>query len=166
MPPISESPARTPDLDPRACLERTRSAVLNVLVTIGVMIALSGAVLRAWPVSPLPVGSQAAYRQLTILLVALGAASYASRHILDRKTARAEPSRKNAIFYWAHVAPAVLAALAVPLGLYCGSFVDPRLGAVCPFWVMPLALGLLALPRARELEALGSSPPSVGASQR
>jgi hypothetical protein len=166
MPPIPESPAPARELEPRACFERTRSAVLNVLVAVGVMIAVSGAVLRTWPLELPPVGSQAAYRQLTILLVVLGAASYAARHILDRQTARAQPSRRIALFFWAHVLPAVLAALGVPLGLYCGWFVDPRLGAVSPFWVMPLALGFLALPREREIEALGTSPSGVGASQR
>ena len=116
-----------------------------MLVAVGLMIAVSGAVLRTWPLERLPVGSQAAYRQLTTLLVVLGVASYASRRILDLQTARAEPSRRDGLFFWAHVLPAVLAALAVPLGLYCGWFVDPRIGAVSPFWVIPLALGFLAL---------------------
>jgi hypothetical protein len=166
MPPTSEPAETGPALKPEACFERTRAAVLNVLVAVGFMIAVSGAAIRAWPLERLPAGSQAAYRQIMTLLFVLGVASYATRRLLERQSARAEPSRRDKLFFWAHVLPAVVAALAVPLGLYCGWYVDPRLGAVSPFWVIPLALGFLALPRQRELENFEPSTASAGAHEQ
>ncbi len=166
MPLTSEPAESRPALQPQACFERTRAAVLNVLVAVGLMIAISGAAIRAWPLERLPADSQGAYRQLTTLLVVLGVASYAIRRILELQTARAEPSRRDQLFFRAHVLPAVVAALAVPLGLYCGWYVDPRLGAVSPFWVTPLALGFLALPRRRELENSDPKAASAGADEQ
>jgi hypothetical protein len=58
------------------------------------------------------------------------------------------------------VLAASLAALAVPLGLLSGWIDRPRLDVVGPFWVVALALGFLALPRAHELEDFAEPLPS------
>jgi hypothetical protein len=160
---MAEPLATGPDLQPRACLDRTRSAVLNVLMAVALMIAVSAGMLRAWPLEKLPAASRVAYQRLAALLFVLGVASYASRRVLLRYTAQTESSRRETLFFWSHVVPAIIAALATPLGLYCGWFVDPRLGAVSPFWVVPLALGFLAFPREHELEVFHPSASSAGA---
>ncbi len=143
------------------CLERTRSAVLNVLVITGSGIALSGGLLRwrdgwAWFRAPEGVGQG--------LVVALGLAavsSYAVRRLMSGRKTKLDPARRASRFYLGHVLSAVLAALGVPLGLAYGWFLRPRLDAVGPFWIAALALGFLALPRAREIDDLVSptSPP-------
>ena len=60
---------------------------------------------------------------------------------------RAEAGRRNHLFYWSHVGPALIAAVAIPLGFAYGWLVAPWLDAVIPFWAVPLRLGFLSLPR-------------------
>jgi hypothetical protein len=85
-------------------------------------------------------------------LFALGVTSYFLRRVLGHRAARRDPEHRAAAFYWAHVWPTVVAALAAPLGIAYGWWVNPRLEAVIPFWVVALTLGFLALPRAGELD--------------
>jgi len=153
-------------LDPasRACLARTRSAVLNVLVAMGLMIAVSGWLLRARAAAA---GRQqpamALERGLMAGLIVLGVTSYLSRRLMGRRAALRDPSRRESVFFWSHVLPALIAALAVPLGLAHGWLIIPRLEAVIPYWVVPLALGFLALPRERELAEFDRPMPDAGA---
>jgi hypothetical protein len=135
-----------------ACLDRTRSAVLNVLVVAGIGIALSGLALSRrdrgallWP--PLP-----AQRGAHVALFGVIAASFLLRRAMAGRSALRDPDRRCDRFFWAHVVSAVVGALAIPLGFAYGWAIGPRLDAVAPFWVAALALGLLALPRAHELE--------------
>ena len=61
-------------------------------------------------------------------------------------------------FFRSHVAGAAIAALGVPLGLAYGWWVNPRLEGVIPFWVIPLTLGFLAIPRRLELLEWDNAP--------
>jgi hypothetical protein len=135
-----------------ACLERTRSAVLNVLVAVGVGIAASGLLLR-WRARAMPPEAPDLVRQgLMIGLLAVTVASYVLRRVLAGRPALRDPAGRCAKFYRGHVIAAAVGGLAIPLGLLYGWLVRPRLDAVAPFWVAALALGFLALPRAYELE--------------
>jgi hypothetical protein len=150
-------PGEDPGLgrDPRAvaCLERTRSAVLNVLVIVGGGIAASGWVLgRHDPDAALPWGLTATRRASTIALVALIALSYLILRIGSGRQALRDPSRRASRFFRSRVVAAGVAALAIPLGFAHGWFVDPRLESLAPYWVAALGLGFLALPRGPELD--------------
>lgn len=148
------------------CLERTRSAVLNVLIAAGTGIAISGWLLRwrdRWALSRVPVGVG---RGLLAGLFVLAVGSYAVRRAVSGVgNARGDAAGRAARVYRGHVASAALAALAVPLGLAYGWLVRPRLDAVAPFWVAALALGFLALPRAHVLEGIDPGDTSAGAGE-
>jgi hypothetical protein len=143
----------------QACVQRTRSAVLNFLVAIGLGIAVGGLVLRwrdreaTWRV-----GDGPRHAMLAALFVLLFT-SFAVRRAGTSRALLRDPSRRTARFYRAHVVSALIAALAVPLGLAYGWFVRPRLDAVGPFWIAALALGLLALPRSPLLEGFDQRLP-------
>ena len=154
------APVPEPDPEPRlaldpasaACLERTRSAVLNVLVVVGIGIAASGLLLRwrdGWAVQR---GPESHRRTLLGCLVFLVVLSYAMRRWLAGRAALRDPKTRLTRFYIGHLKAALVAAAVLPLGLIDGWFIDPRLGAVAPYWIAALALGFLALPRASELE--------------
>lgn len=140
-----------------ADLERTRSAVLNVLVAVGLGIGLSGWALAGRPaVAPqfLWIAQRAAYPVLAILLIA----SIATRYLLAPRRAPGRPTRRAARLYWAHFASAAVGALAVPLGFAFAWLFDPELEGVGPFWFVALATGLLAMPGAPR--AAGLDPPA------
>jgi hypothetical protein len=153
------APAAALDAASAAALERTRSAVLNVLVAVGTSIAASGFLLRwhdRWAVLR---GPDRLGRGLIVALVGVVVASYLTRRVVADRSALRDPSRRLRRFHRGHVLSAIVAACAVPLGLAYGWFIKPRLDAVVPFWVAALALGFLALPRAAELEGL--DPPAI-----
>lgn len=138
--------------DRDAILHRTRKDVLNVLVLVGGMIAVSGFLLRSRAERG-AVPSEPWLRPA--LLGGLGGlffASYLARRLWWRRSPGLMPERLARLFRWSHVGSAAIAAGGVPLGLAYGWWVDARLQAVAPFWVVPLALGLLAIPRRGELE--------------
>ncbi|HEV3163076.1 MAG TPA: hypothetical protein VGZ22_03465 [Isosphaeraceae bacterium] len=141
------------DLEPAAvrCLERTRSAVLNVLVVVAAGIAGSGIVLgrrdRGVLLWPERTTQRATHAALLLLIVA----SFMVRRVLGSRSALRDPDTRCVQFYRAHVIGAIVGALAVPLGFAYGWGVRPLLDAVIPFWLTALALGVLALPRAYEL---------------
>jgi hypothetical protein len=173
MDPVPPSPMRpTPEPDPtrldtgqapNACLERTRSHVLNVLVAVGLSIAVSGWLLRKHAETWQPRPAKTLSDSLYVALIALAVASYASKRLLAARAARAEPLRRDRLFYWAHVGPTLIAAMAIPLGLAYGWLVSPRLDAVIPFWAVPFTLGFLCLPRQSELDDRNSSSSHRGA---
>ncbi|MFO0908626.1 MAG: hypothetical protein U0794_09730 [Isosphaeraceae bacterium] len=136
------------------CLESTRSMVLNVLVVVGVGIALTGGLLR-WKGSAVEVRGQASLGQglLGGLFVILAASRIALR-VMTAPSALRDPVARFARFYRGHVVSAGLGALAIPLGLAYGWLVRAELEAVVPFWVTALALGFMAFPRTRELQDL------------
>jgi hypothetical protein len=143
-----------------ACLTRTRSAVLNVLVGVGSMIALSGWILRRRAEDAIIPPSRRLHDGLMLALIAVAVASYVARRTWTRRPSASASGGEAARFYWAHVGSALIAALAAPLGLAYGWWVDPRLEGVIPFWVVALALGFLAVPRRGEFQAIDPLPPN------
>jgi hypothetical protein len=136
-----------------ACLDRTRSAVLNVLVAVGAGIAASGWALgHHEPDAVLPWGTVKTARASMAALVVLVALSYAILRVGSGREALKDPTRRASRFFRARVLAAIVGALAVPLGFAHGWLVDARLEAVVPFWVAALGLGFLALPRGPELD--------------
>ncbi|WP_435008540.1 hypothetical protein P12x_005747 [Tundrisphaera lichenicola] len=136
-----------------ACLARTRSAVLNVLVVVGAGIAASGWILgRHNPDAALPWGLERTQRALMGALMVLGVASYVLLRVGSGRDALRDPSRRAANFFKARVGTASIAGLAIPLGFAYGWLIDPRLQALAPFWIAALGLGFLALPRGAELD--------------
>lgn len=142
----------TPPPTAAGCLERTRAAVANVLLAVGMGIAVSGLLLRWHDRRALFRAHESVGQGLMAALLGLAVASYAVRRAAGGRGLSRDPARRASRFYRGHVLAASLAALAVPLGLAYGWLVRPRLDAVAPFWVAALALGFLALPRAYELE--------------
>ncbi len=141
-------------MDPNeACLERTRSAVLNVLVVVGGGIAASGWILgRHDPDAALPWGTLTTRQVALGTLVGIVAASYATlRGFAGRESLR-NPAKRLARFFRGRLAASIIAAQAIPLGFAYGWYVDSRIQAIAPFWIASLALGFLALPRGSELE--------------
>ena len=136
-----------------ACLDRTRSAVLNVLVVVGGGIAASGWALgRHEPDAVLPWGTVATNRASMASLVVVVALSYAILRVGSGRESLRDPRRRASRFFRERVLAAVVGALAVPLGFAHGWLVDSRLNALAPFWVAALGLGFLALPRGPELD--------------
>lgn len=147
----------------RACLHRTRSAVLNVMVAVGVGIAASGFFLAGRDPAGLDATSGLArllVREDRLDLLILVVVGYLVRRIGTRRSALSDPAGRASRFHRAHVATAVLGALAVPLGLLHAWAVRPQLEAVAPYWVAALAIGFLSLPRAAELEGFDEPMPS------
>jgi hypothetical protein len=136
-----------------ACLERTRSAVLNVLIVVGAGIAISGWVLgRHDPDAVLPWGLERTQRAFMATLLVLGVFAYLLMRVGSGREALRDPARRASRFFRSRVGAAGVAALAVPLGFAHGWLIDPRLQALAPFWIAALGLGFLALPRGTELD--------------
>src|SRR4051794_5190530 len=99
-----------------ACQERTRSAVLNILVVMGGGIAVSG-----WALGRLDrgafIGNAALLeRGAFTALLAIVVFSHTWLRIGTGRTALRDPERRATRYYRAHVIAALIAALAVPLG--------------------------------------------------
>jgi hypothetical protein len=136
-----------------ACLERTRSAVLNVLVAAGAGIAVSGWLIgQHQPDALLGWNPQDLQRTAMGALLALVAASYATLRFGSSRTTLRDPALRGRRFFRSRLVAAALGALAVPLGFVQGWFLDSRLEALAPFWVAALGLGFLAVPRGYELD--------------
>ncbi len=128
-------------------LARTRNAVVNVLVGIAAMIALSGWLIRLRAQGPVPRPSPGWHDALMLGLLATSVASYLIRRRWTRWATSLSTVARPPDFHRSHVAAAVVGALGVPIGLVYGWFVDPSFDGVAPFWVVPMAMGLLAIPR-------------------
>jgi hypothetical protein len=152
MPHTSEHLAASPGSASEDCLNRTKAAVLNVLVAVGFMIALSGWLLRSRVAHAPAVPPRPLQQAMLLALFVTAAASYILRRVLSARIGVSLAAGRTAGFYWAHVIPAIIAALAAPLGLAYGFLIDPTLQGVIPFWVAALALGSLALPRRYECD--------------
>ena len=152
-------PAETAEesLDPASldCLKKTRSGVLNVLVGVGAVVALSGALLRRRAddvVVPVP---DLLNQVLFLCLILIFVVSTVTRRVLGRRARLRDPHLRGPRFFWGHVVPAAIGALAAPLGLLYGWLVSPRIEVILPFWLAALVLGVLAYPRGRELRGSG-----------
>lgn len=140
-------------------LDRARSAVMNVLVVVGLGIGLTGfllgrRVVGAW--LPSPRGSERVAYGLLLLLCFL---SVTVRRAVGARSQLRDPSTRAARFWWAHVLGAAIGALAMPMGLAYGWLILPRLAGVWPFWVAALALTALSYPRSIELEGFDQPMP-------
>src|SRR5579872_7063367 len=94
-----------------ACLERTRSAVLNVLVAVGCGIAVSGFLLRwrdSWMASTAP---EPVKKGLLAGLFVLTVTSYATRRVLGSRAALVESRDWSVRFFLVHLASAAIGAL-------------------------------------------------------
>jgi hypothetical protein len=151
------------DSDWPACLHRTRSAVLNVLVGVGLTIAIGGWILRGRAEAGQPPKPQRLHHALMGGLFVLAITSYLVRFPSRRRAGAADAGRRQAVFYWSHVLSAAIAALAAPMGIVYGWWIDARLAGVIPFWVVPLSMGFLAIPRARELDDFRPTSTNPGA---
>jgi hypothetical protein len=148
----SETDEDSLDLASLECLKRTRSSVLNVLIGVGAVVAVSGLVLRGRTEGALN-GSQKVLSQAMLMgLFGIFVASTFVRRVLGRRSRLRDPRLRGSRFIVGHVVPAVLGALAAPLGLVHGWLVSPRLEAIFPFWLVAVLLAILAYPRGRELE--------------
>ncbi len=163
MHPTFDPDSTSLDANQRAqrCLARTRSHVLNVLVAVGLAIAVSGWLLRARARAWQPRQASSLSEVLYIALGVLTAASYVARRMLQARASRVGQG-SDSQFYWSHVGPAAAAALAVPLGFAYGWLVAPRLDAIAPFWAVPFVIGFLCLPRQSELAACETTSPDEG----
>lgn len=148
-----------------ACLERTRSAVLNVLVGAGVLVAASGWLLRErdrWEAIRAP---EPVRRGLLGGLLLVVFASYAVRRVMGSRSALREPEQRGTRFFRAHVISAAIALVALPLGLAYAWLSRGVLNDVAPFWIAAFALGFLALPRAIELADFDAPMPPENEAQ-
>ena len=151
-------------LDPGSidCLRRTRASVLNVLMGVGVVVAVSGVILRGRPAGAWPALTPRLNDLMLGSLILIFAISTVMRRSLGRRARLSDPGLRDQRFFWGHVLPAVVGALAAPLGLAHGWLLSPRLETLIPFWVTALLLGVLAYPRGRELEGFDRPMPPPG----
>lgn len=147
------APSSIPDRN-AVTLERTRAAVMNVLVVAGLGIALSGFLLGRRERGTILVPPRDIDRWAYGSLLGLCLLSLLVRRTLGARDRLRDPAHRDARFFRAHVLSAVLGALAIPMGLTYGWLIRPRLGGVGPFWVVALTLGILAFPRGQELADL------------
>ncbi len=145
----------TPDEPfPSQCVERARSAVLNVLVVDGLSILASALILRGWA----PIEVEADLNLLKkLFLGALFACFVAARIALRAPGVRARAEdrvTRGRTYVRSRTATAAIGWLALPLGLGYGLTVDPSLSGLAPFWIAAMLLGATALPRRFDLEEL------------
>ena len=145
MPPTNDPEVPTPDAAIEALLARTRTAVLNVLIGVGALIGMSGWLIRRRAGEEIARPARGLHDGLLFALIAAAVVSYLLRRPRRRPAALA-PDRFAARFYRRHVGAAAIAAIGVPLGLAYAWFVDPRLEAVAPFWIVPSRWGSSPFP--------------------
>ena len=148
-----------PILAINSCLDRTRSAVLNVLIAMGAGIALSGWLLRSRDRFGVINVQNPVINTLLFSLGAVAAASHVYRRWSCGIGSLNDPATRSRRFFRGHVVSASTGLLAIPLGLAYGWLARPTLDAVAPFWIVGLAIGFLSLPRRAELE--GFDDPSI-----
>lgn len=158
----SETAEHLLDVASLECLKRTRSGVLNVLVGVGMVVAVTGMTLRARPAGALGPAASRLNDLALAGLILIFIVSTALRRALGRRLRLRDPHLRGPRFYWGHIVPAVVGALAAPLGLVHGWLIAPRLEAIIPFWITALVLGILAYPRGRELEGFDRPMASPG----
>jgi hypothetical protein len=125
---------------------------LNVLIAVGLIIAVSGGLLRFRTADARLLVPGYLQKALMVGLLVIGVTSYSTRRMLYERMRRAQAAPSESVFYWSHLIPAIIASLAGPLGFVYGWWIDSSVQSVIPFWVVAFALGSLALPRTGELE--------------
>ena len=99
MTPIA--PRRTPS--GRSAWNGPVLAVLNILVAVGLTIAVGGWLLRGRAAAQRPPGAPSDLPMLMLSLIVLAVASYLVRRLARRYAATTKPGRRQALFYWSHV---------------------------------------------------------------
>lgn len=159
-------PEATDDaLGPEAliCLERTRARVVNVLILTGLTIMVSGLILGRLGLRVVVADVEGWRRLLYAALIGVVAASHLTRRIMGSRERLREPETRGERFGRTRLTSALIGWLAAPLGLIYGLTVDPRLETVALFWAAAIVLGVMALPRAAELEGFAEPmPPNEG----
>ena len=161
--PVTNDPNFSPaDPEWTVCLERTRRAVLNILVAVGATIALGGWLLRGRAAAQGPPAHPVRLPMMMLSLILLAVASYLTRRLARRHAAKIKPGARQALFYWSHVDSAAVAIFVAALGIFCGWFIDSRFEVLISFWVVALVLGFQAIPRTYELDDYISPPTDPG----
>jgi fatty acid desaturase len=133
------------------CIDRTRMAVLNVLVFVGASIAISGGILGRLDRGGLLWDPVRTWRISIIVLFAIFAGSHLIKRVGSGRAMLQDPASRARRFSRMHVLSAVVGGLAVPLGFFFGWAIQPNIEKIAPFWVVALASGFLALPRGHEI---------------
>ena len=154
---LSETDEDSLDLASLQCLTRTRSGVLNVLMGVGVVVALSGLILRSRPAGALAGNPTWLSQAMLMVLFGVFVVSTVLRRVLGRRTRLRDPRSARPAVPRGPRRARLRGSDCRALGLAHGWLVSPRLEAVIPFWVVALLLGILAYPRARELEGFGQA---------
>ena len=126
--------------------------MLNVLVAVGMIVALSGFVLRSRAAGALFPVPDRVNQGMFLGLGLIFALSTILRRVLGARARLRDPLTRGTRFYWGHVVPALVGAGAAVLGFAYGWLISPRLEAILPFWLAALVLGVLSYPRGRELD--------------
>ena len=162
MPVTNDSDGSPVDPEWTICLERTRRDVLNILVAVGVTIAVGGWLLRGRDGALRPPAHPVNLPIILLSLIALAFSSYLTRRLARRRAARIKPEARQALFYGSHVYSAAVAVFVAGLGILCGWFIDSRFEVIISFWVVALALGFQAIPRTYERDDYLTTPTDPG----
>ena len=157
-----DAPPTTPEAE---CVDRTRSAVLNVMVLDGAGIAVSGWVLGRLDVGALLLNTDLFWRLSMGALFSILLFSRVMLRVGTGRSALKDPTKRGRRFRRAHVLSALIGGLAVPIGFGHGWAVEPSLQAVAPFWIVAIGVGIMALPRSTELEGFDEPMPSSAESE-
>jgi hypothetical protein len=159
---MRQPPDPAAELDPASqrCLERTRSWVLNVLVVVGLTILASGLILRYAGGRLVVADIEGWRRALYGGLVGVVVFSHLFRRIMGARDRLRPPETRAERFFRSRVTAAAVGGLAAVLGLVYGLTIEPRFESVVLFWAAALVLGILALPKAIELEDFAEPPTS------
>jgi hypothetical protein len=151
---MHEPPDASGGLDPvsRRCLERTRSWVLNVLVGVGLTILTSGLILRFVEWKLIIADVEGWRRGLFGALIAVIVLSHLTRRIVGSRSNLRPPETRAERYFLSRVGAAAVGWLAAPLGLAYGLAIEPAFESVVLFWAAALVLGVLALPKAIDLQ--------------
>lgn len=143
------------------CLAKTRARVVNVLILTGLTIMATGLILGPLGLRVIVADVEGWRRLLYGALVGVVVASHLNRRVMGSRDRLRDPETRGERFARTRVVSALIGWLAAPLGLIYGLTIDPRLETVALFWAAAMVLGVLALPRAAELEGFDDPmPPS------
>lgn len=141
-------------IDPESarCLAQTRARVVNVLILTGLTIMATGLILGRLGLRVIVADVEGWRRLLYGGLIGVVAASHLMRRAMGSRDRLRAPETRGERFARTRFVSALIGWLAAPLGLIYGLTIDPRLETVALFWAAAMVLGVLALPRAVELE--------------
>lgn len=141
-------------IDPESarCLAQTRARVVNVLILTGLTIMATGLILGRLGLRVAVADVEGWRRLLYGGLIGVVAASHLTRRAMGSRERLRDPETRGERFARTRLVSALIGWLAAPLGLVYGLTIDPRLETVALFWAAAMVLGVLALPRAVELE--------------